>query len=333
MSDFSRMSRRQFIVGTMAGAAAVGWAGSSLGRTATTAPTKVALVKTTDRAKGVVEALKLISFDPPGGKSVFIKPNFNTSDPPPGSTHNDTLRALILELKARGATSVAFGDRSGPEPMKKVMEKKGLPALAAETGAALVDFEDLPADGWIHLAPSGSHWKDGFDFARPLAESTYPVATCCLKTHQFGGIHTMSLKLTVGAVHRKFMRELHGSPDQRRMIAEINLGYRPKFIVMDGVDAFTDGGPMTGTLAHPGLMLAATDRLALDAVGLAILKDLGTTEAIMSKKIFEQDQLVRAVEIGLGIRGLNEIEIVTGDPDSRRSADRLRAIFERETGK
>lgn len=333
MSDLSRMSRRQFFARTMAGAAAVSLSGKAFGQAGPGPKARVALVKTTDRAKGVAEALKLVSFPSPGGIGVFIKPNFNTSDAPPGSTHNETLRALILELKARGASLVTVGDRSGPEPMKTVMEKKGLPALAAETGSVLMNFEELPAEGWVHLAPAGSHWKDGFDFARPLAESPYPVATCCLKTHQYGGVHTMSLKLTVGAVHRKFMRELHGSPDQRKMIAEINLGYRPKLIVLDGVDAFTDGGPMTGTLARPGVMLAATDRVALDAVGLAILKDLGTTEAIMSKTIFEQDQLARAGELGLGILGPNELEIVTADEDSRLYADRLRAIFAKEAGK
>jgi uncharacterized protein (DUF362 family) len=137
----------------------------------------------------------------------------------------------------------------------------------------------------------------------------------------------MSLKLNVGAVHRQFMRELHGSPDQRKMIAEINLGYRPELILMDGVEAFVDGGPMTGKLVAAGVVLAATDRVAIDAVGLAVLKDLGTTEAIMSKKIFEQEQLARAVELGLGASGPDRIEIVPGDQASRAYVDRIKAVL------
>jgi len=330
MTVSSGMSRRDFFKNTMAGAAALSLGGPAFGKAGPAPKAKVGLVKTTDRAQGVEKALQLIEFPSPKGEEVFIKPNLNTSDPTPGSTHIDTLRTLIREMTKRGAAKIAVGDRSGPEETQAVMEKKGMPALAAETGAVLVNFEALAAEGWVHLNPAGSHWKDGFDFAKPLAEASYPMATCCLKTHQYGGVHTMSLKLTVGAVHRKFMRELHGSPDQRKMIAEINLGYQPKVIVLDGVEAFTDGGPMKGTLARPGVMLAGTDRIAIDAVGLAILKDLGTTEAIMSRKIFEQDQLARAVELGLGIRGPDQIEIITADEDSRLFADKIRSLFDKE---
>ena len=42
------------------------------------------------------------------------------------------------------------------------------------------------------------------------------------------------------------MGELHRSPHQRKMIAEINEPFRPALIVLDGIDAFVDGGPMTG---------------------------------------------------------------------------------------
>jgi|GEM_PF-6767679 len=80
---------------------------------------------------------------------------------------------------------------------------------------------------------------------------------------------------------------------------------------------------MAVTPARPGVRLAATDRIALDAVGLAILKDLGTTEAIMSKTIFEQDQLARA----------GELEIIAADEDGRLYADKLRAFFAKEVNK
>ena len=137
----------------------------------------------------------------------------------------------------------------------------------------------------------------------------------------------MSLKLSVGGVHRKQMRQLHGSPDMRKMIAEINLGYQPQLIVLDGVEVFTDGGPMTGEMKTANVILAGTDRVAIDAVGLAVLKDLGSNQTIMGRKIFEQDQIKRAVEIGLGVSGPDQIEIKTGDPESRTYAERLKSIL------
>ncbi len=73
--------------------------------------------------------------------------------------------------------------------------------------------------------------------------------------------------------------------------------------------------------------MAGTDRVAVDAVGLAILKDLGSNKAIMGTKIFEQQQMARAVELGLGIGGPGEIEIVTGDRESEECARRVTEIL------
>jgi uncharacterized protein (DUF362 family) len=75
-------------------------------------------------------------------------------------------------------------------------------------------------------------------------------------------------------------------------------------------------------------MIAGDDRVAVDAVGLAMLKLLGANRAIMDRKIFEQEQIARAVELGLGAPGPEAIEIVTADADSRTCADALRRILD-----
>jgi uncharacterized protein (DUF362 family) len=324
------MRRRDFLKTTAAGAAI-----SVLGRAASSAiaadqTAKIALVKADTRAKGIEAALKLISFPAPKGKKVLIKPNFNTADPTPGSTHNDTLRQLVQEMKSRGASSLTIGDSCGPGNTKDVMEKKGIPALAQELGFNVINFEDLPADGWVQFNPPGSHWKNGFSVARPVTEAEYLLWTCCLKTHQYGGVHSMALKLAVGVTHKSIrMQVMHQSPDIRRMIAEIHHAFTPQLIVMDGIDIFVDGGPMTGKLVNAGVVIAGTDRIAVDAVGLAVLKNHGANDAIMSKKIFEQEQVARAVEIGLGVKSPEQIEIVTGDAASREYAGKLKEILAR----
>ena len=69
------------------------------------------------------------------------------------------------------------------------------------------------------------------------------------------------------------------------------------------------------------------DRIAIDAAVLAVLKDIGSNKAIMEKKIFEQEQIARAVELGLGATRPDDIEIITGDDESRGYAGRLQAIL------
>lgn len=324
------MDRREFIRNSALGLAALPAAGmmpSGLIAKESPQKVKIALVKTGDRTKGVSQALKLLQFAPPNGKKVFVKPNFNTADPTPGSTHNDTLSSLIRELQERGAREIHVGDRSGPALTKKTLEDKGIFDMAGKMGFKVVNFDDLPDKDWMLFKPKGSHWSKGFYMARPVIESQYPVSTYCLKTHQYGGVFTLALKLTVGSVPKKQMRELHRSPDMRRMIAEINLPYKPQLLVMDGVEAFVDGGPMTGKVKKGDVILAGIDPVAMDAAGVAILKEMGSNDAIMNKKIFEQEQIKRAALIGLGVTGPDQIEFVTADKASAQYAKKLKEIL------
>jgi len=290
------------------------------------ATTKVVLVSTDDRKKGVAEVMRLLGVPSPKGSHVVIKPNFNTADPAPGSTHNDALRQLILELQQRGARGITIGERSGPPPTRKIMEEKGTFELAKELGVSLVNFEEISEADWVHMNPPGNHWQDGFWIPKTIVDADYIVSTCCLKTHQYGGVITMSLKLAVGMTPKRLMRELHGNREHmRRMIAEINLGYKPRFIIMDGVEAFVDGGPSEGKRVVANVFVGGTDRVAVDAVGVAILKELGSNAAVMDRKIFEQEQIQRAVELGLGVGGPDRIELVAADEASRACAQRIKA--------
>jgi uncharacterized protein (DUF362 family) len=289
---------------------------------------RIALFKSQDRKQGVKEVLKALDFAPVDGKKVMIKPNFNTADPVPASTHNDTLSQLIQELRGRGAAEITVGERSGPPPTKRVMEDKGIFQLAQELNFKIINYEELEEKDWIHFNPPGNHWNEGFYIARPAVEAEYFVSTCCLKTHQFGGVFTMSIKLAVGLTPKRLMRELHSSrQDMRKMIAELSLGYKPQLIVLDGVEAFVDGGPSMGTKKEANVFMAGTDRVAVDAVGIAVLKDLGSNEAIMGRKIFEQEQLARAVELGIGISRPEQIEFVTPDEPSQEYAEKLKSIL------
>jgi uncharacterized protein (DUF362 family) len=289
---------------------------------------KVTFAATGNRAEGVSKCLRALRVNPVKGKNVLIKPNFNTADPAPGSTHNDTLAALVDELWDMGALGIAVGERSYP-PTLGVMQEKGVIPLLGKKDVRIIDFDDLEEKDWVAFRPENSHWAKGFRIARPILEAECLVSTCCLKTHQYGGVFTLSLKLHVGVVPTSrhgypYMNELHGSPHQQKMIAEINAPFSPDLILLDGVDAFVDGGPMTGKRVEGNGVLASTDRIALDASGVAMLKVLGSNEAIMGKKIFDQDQISMAVELGLGVASADEIDLYPTDPESRAYCDRVR---------
>lgn len=322
------MDRRHFVKTTFGGITLLSAFGGSLIKAKKNkTKTQIALIKSSNRKEAVKQLVEMVNFSSPRGKKVFIKPNFNTADPFPGSTHNDTLKQLVIEFQQRGSNSITVGDRSGPQITEEVLKNKGIYKMAKEQGFDVVDFTKLPERDWIHYNPKGNHWKNGFYLARPAANAEYLVSTHCLKTHQYGGVFTLALKLTVGMAPKKLMRELHRSPDMRRMITELNQPFQPQFLLMDGVEAFVDGGPMTGTKKRADVFLAGTDRTAIDAVAVAILKELGSNNAIMKTKIFEQEQIKRAVQLNLGITHPAEIDLITNDTTSRNYAKRIREIL------
>ena len=326
------ISRRDFLKysGTAGGALLLGMHGELV---MANQKSRVAFVNTEDRKSGVSLSLKTLGINPVKNKDILIKPNFNTADRTPGSTHNDTLVALVETIWQMGAKSIRLGERSYPRT-RSVMEQKGILPLMKDLDVEIIDFDDLDQKDWVKVEPEESHWQDGFRVARPILEAECLVSTCCLKTHQFGGVFTMSLKLHVGVVPTSrhgypYMSELHQSPHQRKLIAEINAPFKPDLVVLDGIDAFVDGGPADGKRAEGNAFLAATDRVAIDAVGLAILKYLGSNTQIMNTKIFEQEQIARAAEIGLGAASPSEIEVVSANEESQKYRDDVVEILNR----
>ena len=124
-----------------------------------------------------------------------------------------------------------------------------------------------------------------------------------------------------------YMRELHRSASQRLMIAEVNKTYRPSLVIIDGVDAFVGGGPEQGQRVRAGVILASTDRIAIDAVGIAMLRKLGTTREVSNGSIWSQAQIRRAADLGLGAVSAAQVELVTADQASAQMADEVRRFL------
>ena len=325
------MNRRKFLELSAAGSALALWHGVATPARAQ-GWTRVVLVKTEEHRDGVARALRLLGTGGLSGRHVVVKPNFNSADPFPGSTHPDTLGSLVERLGAAGATRVTVADRSGMGVTRDVMEAKGVFAQGKKLGFAAVVLDELPERDWIAHPLPGGHWSRGVLFPRLLEEADAIVSTCALKTHRFGGHFTLSLKNSVGAVAKygpdghNYMSDLHWSGAQRKMIAEINTLYRPALVLLDGLEAFVDGGPEAGRKVRPGVMIAGTDRVAVDAVGVAILRLYGTTRAVSTGKIWSLEQIARAVELGVGVAGPAEIELVTDDAAGEAFLSRLHPI-------
>ena len=217
----------------------------------------------------------------------------------------------------------------------EVLKNRGVFDLKERLGFEVVDLDQVGTGDWKDIQTTGLHWKHGFKISRIFVESDKVVQTCCLKTHRFGGHFTLSLKNSVGLVAARpegssydYMRELHTSPFQRLMIAEINEFYRTDLVLMDAAKGFVNGGPEKGKLVSPNLLIASKDRVAVDAVGVALLRQYGSTPEVMNGRIFDQELISRAASLGVGVKSANKIDLVPLDDESRNASETIQKVLD-----
>jgi len=283
-----------------------------------------------DRSRGIQKLLD--EFDLHTDGTVAIKANYNSDDPFPATTHPETLRSIAEHLIER-SSALVMAERSGMGKTAAVLENRGVLDLSRKLGFHLLNLDAAEPEDWQDVGAEGLHWQQGFKIARVFTEAERVVQTCCLKTHRFGGHFTLSLKNSVGMIASQvkgtaydYMRELHSSPHQRLMIAEINRFYATDLILMDAELGFSRGGPDRGTVIRPGLLLAARDRVAIDAVGVALLCLFGTTPEVMRGRIFEQEQIARASSLGVG--SAERVRLAPLDEHSQKAAEAIRKVLD-----
>ncbi len=298
---------------------------------------EVFLIKTNDRKFGIKKIFEKIDLKDYYGKTIALKANFNSADPFPASTHIDTLENIVKILKEAKVKDIVLAERSGMGKTRDVLEEVKVFNLSKKLGFKVIVLDEESKDKWVKIKRNGTHWLNGFYISKIFLNADKVIQTCCLKTHRFGGHFTMSLKNSIGIVAKRvprglydYMVELHTSPFQRLMIAEVNKFYKVDLVIMDAIEAFSSGGPDRGELIKPNLILASKDRVAIDAVGIAILRNYGSTKEVMKGRIFELEQIKRAVEINIGIKSASDIKLIPLNNESIEIVNELEKILKEQ---
>jgi uncharacterized protein (DUF362 family) len=252
-----------------------------------------------DLKASVVKAVELIGG--PGkvispGDRVILKPNFNSADSYPGSSDLEFLKVVIRLLQEAGA-KVVVGESSGGiwRPTRKVMVKLDALRQLTDIGAEVIAFDDRAWD-WVSVRVDGDYLKE-VTVPRSVYEADKIVYVPCMKTHQIARF-TLSLKLAVGFVHPGERRSMH-MRNLERKIAEFNLALQPDLIIMDGRKAFVSGGPATGELVEPGVIMASGDQVAIDVEALKILGSYKSKNRLLPNP-YDSPQIVTALRHRLG---------------------------------
>jgi uncharacterized protein (DUF362 family) len=256
-----------------------------------------------DLKEDIRQALNLLGGLPQAVKPqdrILLKPNYNSEDPPPGSTALDFLTAMIDLLREHGCMKITVGESAGRPwvPTEKVFANSGLAAKMAEVKVPLLDFDrsdylDVPIDGEFYAQVGYPREMETFDKI---------VYLPTLKTHFAAGF-SMSLKLTVGLTHLFDRMALHGDNNMfvSQRAVEMGTPVKPDLILMDGRVSFVSGGPAIGLAVHPGVILASGDPVALDVQGVRLLQNYAAVNHLTGDA-WTLPQIKTAVKYGMGIQ-------------------------------
>jgi uncharacterized protein (DUF362 family) len=271
----------------------------------------VAVVRGTDVAGMVRRALDLLGglerLDL-AGRPVLLKPNVVSAAPAPATTDPRVVEAVGRLAREAGAGALAVGDMSAVLrlPSRPNLVATGIARAAEAIGARVLAFDE---DEWVEVRPPGVTLEKAVYVARAVHETERLISVPVVKAHRNAGF-SCALKNSVGCVHGRNKPWMHGTAGWEPAVAELSLAVRPHLYVVDGLAVMASGGPWSGERVATQLILASGDPVALDVVALALLKHLGRSETLATGTVWEQGQIRRAVELGVGARGPEDIELL-----------------------
>jgi uncharacterized protein (DUF362 family) len=203
-------------------------------------------------------------------------------------------------------------------------------------------------DAWMMVQPAGYEgtWQGagGILVMRKIVESDHLINVPACKNHRYA-LFTMSMKCFIGAIGDSSRDPLHFAETISgsfapigRDIAVLNQPFSPLINVVDAQTAIINGGPQgdgaDAVSTSPGLILASRDRVALDALGVSLIKlelsrnDVPQPDAshntLVDTKPWQFPQIMEGGMRGLGVTSEADVELVFEDvPD----AAELEAIY------
>ncbi len=244
----------------------------------------------------------------PRGKTVLVKPNVVSGEPPPATTDPKVVGALVRLLKDAGAGKVIVGDMSALAalPTGRNLEKTGIGPAARKAGAEVMDFDETD---WIEVKPPEVRLVRSIHIPKAVYEADLLINLPVVKTHR-NAVYSICLKNIVGATHPRY-RPYRVSPSMwQEVVAEMNLAIHPDLHIVDATRCMVSGGPWEGKAEKSDLLMASGDRVAADAVGLALLKHFDQWEPIREGSVWEQRQIRHAQKLRLGVRERETVDLL-----------------------
>ena len=238
------------------------------------------------------------------GDQVLLKPNFNSADSPPASSDPEFLKAIVELLFENGAGKVILGESSWQGlATRKALERTGTLVGLKDTGAEIAFFDE---EKYVKVDVAGKYLKQ-VSLAERAVQVDRIVYSCCMKTH-FRADFSLSLKLGFGFTKKRERMEFHIRHLKEKLV-DLNLVVHPSLIIMDGRKCFITGGPFSGEVRNPNVVLASGDRVAMDVESIKVIESFEGSK--LKDDPWKYTQIRHATELGLGVKSEEEYAVVT----------------------
>ncbi|MGB9692161.1 MAG: DUF362 domain-containing protein [Candidatus Sumerlaeaceae bacterium] len=238
------------------------------------------------------------AFVQPGAR-VVLKPNFVQGRPAEraANTHPLFIFAVAQLVRECGGQPL-IADSPGWGTAEGVARVNGLAELAHGEGIPILTLRDP------ERPPLGSVNISQLRLSATIRRADVVINLPKFKAHQ-QMLLTLGVKNVFGCVPGRRKAALHMlSRDDRRwfarMLVENYLLVSPALTIMDGIIAMEGNGPSNGDPRPLGVVMAATDAVALDRVAVEII-------GLPWRKL---TTLVAAEEMGAGCVELERIEVI-----------------------
>lgn len=265
------------------------------------------LAETEDRISFVNRVLEKVQADfaQPQTLKVLVKPNIVSHESYPTTTHPQVLATVLDFLLDCGCkVVVADGPAFDAGDSDRIISSHPLREVCNERG---IELQNLHKQRFKKVRAKSMSLEIStlaFDFE-------YIISLPVLKPHK-GCYMTGALKNQFGFLRNRERIMMHTRlKSLSKGIAEVNSVVRPNFFIVDAIDTYRYANERRhgGSEVRLGYMLAGRDPVALDSLGLRLLKVVETS--LHDERPENVAYIVHALKMGLG-RMEYEVERVSG---------------------
>ena len=225
-------------------------------------------------------------------KNILLKPNIVSHEPYPTTTHPETIETCVQLLSDVGEKIiVADGPAWDAGDTNSVIEKHILKQRCDKLG---VTIAELMTNGTRKVKTRSYE----LEVSQMAFEYDFIVSLPVLKSHGLG--LTGALKNQLGFLPAAEKKRSHIERDINLVVAELNEVVKPHLYIVDAIQTLIKTNEVRhgGQPCKLGYMLAGTDPVSLDVVGLKLLKEV---EPRLKDKRFEDIiHLRHAAGFGIG---------------------------------